>query len=174
MEDQNNPAEAAAQNNNQQQGQLRIQKIYIKDVSFETPNTPTIFMEPVKETPNVDMQISSQHSMPGENLYEVVLKVTATVKTDKKTAFLAEVHQAGLFTLTNFPPEQLAYLLGAYCPNALYPYARQLVSELVAQGGFPPLLLEPVNFDAIYAQQQAQRTQQQQAGQETATADTNA
>ncbi len=130
--------------------QFAIKKIYIKDVSFETPHSPAIFTEEWK--PDVNLNISSEASPIGEALYQVDLSVTATVKIGEKTAFLVEVQQAGVFGISGFPDQDLGHMLGSYCPNVLFPYARETVSDLVARGGFPQLLLAPVNFDALYAQ----------------------
>lgn len=168
-----NPNQAAGQANPEQaaqQGQLRINKLYVKDISVETPNSPSIFMTHVQSQPHVDFRINTGTSTIQENLHEVVLSVTVTVKMDNTIAFLVEVQQAGLFQISGFPQQQLHYLLGSYCPNLLFPFAREAVSDLVTRGGFPPLLLEPVNFDALYAQQMQRLREQQQAGGEQAPA----
>ncbi len=141
--------------------QVTVQKIYVKDISFETPNSPQIFFQPAQSQPNVSFQLSNQTSKPANNVYEVVLQVTVTVTVQDKTAFLAEVKQAGLFNIVGFAEEQLHYLLNSYCPNMLFPFVRETISDLVTRGGFPQLLLEPINFDAMYAQQvEAQKAQQ--------------
>src|ERR671918_559597 len=119
-------------------GQLAIQKIYAKDISFEAPNSPQVFLGEWK--PQVDVQ-------------EVVLTVTITVQSESKTSYLVEVQQAGIFSITGFPPQHLAAVLATLCPNILFPYAREAVSDLVTRGGFPQLLLAPVNFDTLYAQE---------------------
>jgi len=138
--------------------QFSIQKIYTKDMSFETPNTPKIFTE--KWEPSVDFNLASNVQTLENSLYEVSLTVTITVKSEDKTAYLVEVNQAGIFTLSGFNEEEMGPMLGSFCPNILFPYAREAVSDLVAKGGFPQLLLAPVNFDALYAQQ-LQYAQQQ-------------
>lgn len=130
--------------------QFEIQRIYTKDISFESPNTPHTFVEEWK--PEVSLNLETKSNRVQENLHEVVLSVTATVNTGKKTAFLIEVHQAGVFLISGFPNEQLHQMLGSFCPNILFPYAREVVSDLVVRGGFPQLILAPVNFDALYAQ----------------------
>lgn len=130
--------------------QFAIQKLYVKDVSFESPNAPHIFTE--KWEPKVDFQLNSSAHPLQEHLYEVGLTVTITVKLEEKTAYLIEVCQAGIFALVGFGEEELGPMLGIFCLNVLYPYAREAVSDLVVKGGFPPLLLAPVNFDALYAQ----------------------
>ena len=130
--------------------QFSIQKIYTKDMSFETPNSPKIFTE--KWEPSVDFNLVS-HVEPLEGpLYEVVLTVTITVKNEAKTAYLVEVNQAGIFSLSGFSDQEMGPMVGSFCPNILFPYAREAVSDIVAKGGFPQLLLAPVNFDALYAQ----------------------
>lgn len=143
------------------QPHFEIQRIYTKDVSFESPNSPQTFVEEWK--PEVSLNLESKSNRINEQLHEVVLSITATVTTDKKTAFLIEVHQSGVFLIDNFPSDQLHHMLGSFCPNILFPYAREVVSDLVVRGGFPQLLLAPVNFDALYAE----HMKQQAAGGET-------
>ncbi len=134
-----------------------IQRIYVKDLSFETPNTPQLFSEPWQ--PNVNIELNVATSKVNDNTYEVQLIITVTAKSGEKVAFLAEVHQAGVFIIQEFPDAQLHRMLGSYCPNLLFPYAREVVSDLVARGGFPQLYLAPVNFEAAY-EQQLQKQQQ--------------
>ncbi|MGB5396064.1 MAG: protein-export chaperone SecB [Gammaproteobacteria bacterium] len=136
--------------------QFAIQKIYLKDVSFESPNSPMVFTEG-EFKPEINVQINSGHTAIGTDTHEVVLSVTVTAKKDDKTAFLVEVKQAGVFAITGFPQENLAGMLGAFCPETLFPYAREAVSELVSKGGFPQLLLAPVNFNALYTQHMQQK-----------------
>jgi preprotein translocase subunit SecB len=138
--------------------QFSIQKIYTKDLSFETPSSPKIFTE--KWEPTVDLNLSSQIQALESSLFEVALTITITVKSIDTIAYLVEVSQAGIFTLSGFTEEEMGPMLGSFCPNILFPYAREAVSDLVAKGGFPQLLLAPVNFDALYAQQ-LQYAQQQ-------------
>ena len=130
---------------------FNIQKIYIKDVSFETPNSPEIFTLAWGE-PKVEFNLSSSAQQIQEGVFEVSLTVTVTVKIEQKTAYLVEIAQAGIFSASGFQNEEIGHLLGSYCPNLLFPYAREAVSDLVGKGGFPPMLLAPVNFDALYAQ----------------------
>jgi preprotein translocase subunit SecB len=130
--------------------QFHLQKIYIKDVSFETPNSPEVFMQ--EWTPEVELNLGSSAAQIQENTFEVSLKLTVTVKLEQKTAYLVEIAQAGIFAAAGFEENELGHLLGSYCPNILFPYAREAVSDLVIRGGFPPMLLAPVNFDALYAQ----------------------
>lgn len=139
---------------------FNIQRIYIKDASFETPNAPQIFKEEWKPEVNVDLHTKTTDIE--ENVYDVVLHLTVTVKMANKTAFLVEVHQAGIFTIKGFPKEQLSHALGSMCPNILYPYAREAISDLVTRGGFPQLLLAPVNFDALYLQHLEQQKKQKE------------
>lgn len=130
--------------------QFAIQKLYVKDVSFESPNAPAVFTEEWK--PAVDINLTSNAGKAPQNLYEVSITVTVTVKNNDKTAYLVEATQVGVFGVTGFPDPEMGPLLGSYCPTVLFPYLREIVSELVSKGGFPPLLLNPVNFDALYAQ----------------------
>lgn len=128
-----------------------IQKIYVKDVSFESPGTPKSFS--FKEwQPKIDLNLNNKHSEVGEDMYEAVLSITATITHEEQTAFLVEVHQAGLFAIAGFNDQDKKYLLGSQCMNILLPYARETISDLTTRGGFPPLILAPVNFDALYQQ----------------------
>lgn len=130
--------------------QFEIQRIYTKDLSYEAPNTPHTFVDDWK--PEVQLNLETKSNRVQENMHEVVLSVTATVTSNKKSAFLIEVHQAGIFMISGVPSEQLRQMLGSFCPNILFPYAREVISDVVVRGGFPQLLLAPVNFDALYAQ----------------------
>ncbi len=139
------------QPNNAESEKFVIQNVYIKDVSFETPNSPQIFME--KWKPKLELEISNDIKQLNDELFEIVLNITSTVKIEEKTAFLVEIHQAGLFAIKGFPNDRMSYMLNAYCPNVLFPFARENVANLVIKGGFQPLWLSPINFDALYAQQ---------------------
>ena len=130
--------------------QFAIQKLFVKDISYEAPSVPVIFT--TKWEPSVDINLNSTASKAPEDLYEVAVTVTVTVKNDDKTAYLVEATQVGLFGIKGFPGAEMGPLLGSYCPSVLFPYLREVVSELVTKGGFPPMLLNPVNFDALYAQ----------------------
>jgi len=144
--------------------QFAIQKIYLKDVSFESPNSPQAFTDGEWQ-PQINVQINSSNQAIADNTYEVVLDITITAKHEEKTAFLAEVKQAGIFTIAGFPQENIGGMVGAYCPETLFPFAREALSELVSKGGFPQLLLAPVNFNALYTQQmQQQSTAQSEEG----------
>ncbi len=148
----------AEETQTQPAGQFAIQKIYVKDVSFETPNSPTIFTE-TKWEPEVNVQLNSRAAPMVDDMHEVVLSVTITTKQGDKVAYLIEVQQAGIFRAEGFDQSQLNHLLGSYCPGILFPYVREAISDMVARGGFPQLLLAPVNFDALYNQ----HIEQQQA-----------
>ena len=145
------------------QAQLNLQKVYTKDVSFEVPNSPKVFQ--LQGQPGVELNLSQRVNTLGTDVYEVVLSVTVTCKIEDNTAYLAEVHQAGIFGITNFDDVSRHGVLGTYCPNVLFPYVRQIVSDLVQGGGFPPLFLQPINFDAIYAEQQRRRAEASADGQ---------
>ena len=155
MADENNSNDQAGAQN--QGGQLAIQKIYVKDLSFEAPNTPSVFTTQLN--PTVDINFSTETTDLGENQHEVNLSVTVTVKQDDKAVYLVEVKQAGIFTITGFPSEHMPGILATACPNILFPYAREVISDVVTKGGFPQLLLSPVNFDMLYAQELQRRQQ---------------
>ncbi|HWT14496.1 MAG TPA: protein-export chaperone SecB [Patescibacteria group bacterium] len=143
----------------QQMAQIAIQKIYVKDASFEAPNAPMIFQD--SGQPNIQLNLNQKVQTIGDNVYEVVLTVTLTCKISDKTAYLAEVQQAGIFSLIGFDQATLHGMLGTFAPNTLFPYARQAISALVLDGGFPPFVLQPVNFDQIYADTMRRRAQEQ-------------
>lgn len=143
------------------QGRFGIQKVYIKDLSFETPHSPQIFQEEWK--PSVNLDLSSTASPVMDNIYEVVLSVTVTVSFEDKTVYLAEVEQAGIFQIQDLPKEVLGRVLATVCPNILFPFAREVVADLAMRGGFPQLLIAPMNFEALYAQHQQQAAAEAQA-----------
>ena len=147
--------EAQSANQSDNSGKAIIpQKVYLKDVSLETPSSPGIFTR--EWQPNLSIEIDNQTSSVAEDTYETVLTVTATVKVGEATAFLAEVHQAGIFTITGFEPERLQRLHNVVCLRLLYPYASAALSDLVTRGGFPQLVLAPMNFEALYEKRQQQ------------------
>ncbi len=146
--------------------ELAIQKIYLKDASFEAPNTPDIFRSEWK--PDVNIQLGNTAKILGDDLHEVVLSITVTCKIGEDTAYLVEVQQAGIFTIKGIEESQLGPVVGSFCPNILFPYAREAISDIVTKAGFPQLLLSPVNFDALYQQHVAQQ-QQQPAGEAATT-----
>ena len=139
-----------------------VEKIYVKDVSFEVPGAPAIFTENVQ--PELQLNLNQRVQRLGENAFEVVLGVTLTCKAGDKTAYVAEVQQAGIFGLMGLEAQAVDVLLGTQCPNILFPYVRQLVSDLVQAGGFPPFFLQPINFEALYAESLRQRAAQGDAG----------
>ena len=137
-----------------QQPAFGIEKIYVKDLSLEIPGAPQIFIQ--RESPQVSIELTNAASKLEEGVYEVVITVTVTSKLQDKTVFLVEVAQAGIFQIRNVPQENIEMILGVTCPNILFPYAREAVSDLVTRGGFPPVLLNPINFEALYTQQKQQ------------------
>ena len=144
-----------------QGGQFGLERLFVKDLSFEVPSSK-VFLGEWK--PEMDVQLNTETTRLDDTHYEVSVTVTVTAKNDNATAFVAEVKQAGIFLITGVPEAQLTQLVGAYCPNILFPYVREAISDLVNRGSFPQLLLAPVNFDALFAQAQQQRAQQ--AGQQ--------
>jgi preprotein translocase subunit SecB len=152
MSEQNNPA-------------FSIEKLYVKDLSIEVPNAPEIYLE--REAPNVGIQLQTNARSIDAGVFEVALTVTVTAKIEEKTVFLVEVGQAGIFRISNVPEDNLEPLLSIACPNILFPYAREIVSDAVTRAGFAPVILQPVNFEAMYMA----RLEQEQAAQAGAPAD---
>jgi len=146
-EEQNQDAAAQEQ---QPQAQFQLQKLYVKDVSFELPNAPQIFQEDGQV--EIKMNLAQKVDNLAENVQEVVLTVTVTASLGEKTAYLAEVQQAGIFTIAGLNEQATHAALNTLCPHTLFPYARRVITDMVADGGFPPLVLQPINFDQIYAQ----------------------
>jgi preprotein translocase subunit SecB len=138
----------------QQQPVFAIEKIYVKDLSLEIPNAPSIFLE--RETPEINLQLGTKSQGIGEELYEVLLTVTVTAKIKDKIMFLVEAQQAGIFRIRHIPDEEIDPVLGIGCPNILFPYMREVVSDIVTRAGFPPVILNPVNFEALYNQKRAE------------------
>jgi preprotein translocase subunit SecB len=134
----------------EQQPVFSIEKIYVKDLSIELPNAPQCFLE--RESAQIAVQMGSSGTAVGEGTFEVILTVTITAKIGEKTQFLVEVAQAGIFLIQNVPQEDIEPIVAVACPNILFPYAREAVSDAVVRAGFPPVLLAPVNFEAIYRQ----------------------
>lgn len=155
-----------AENTSADEKQFAIQKLYTKDISFETPNSPKVFT--LKWEPSLDLNLGTQVQTLEDNLYEVSLTITVTVKLGETTAYLVEINQAGIFTIAGFSEQEMGPMLGSFCPNILFPYAREVISDLVNKGGFPQLILAPVNFDALYMQH-VQQSQQNQANSDTKT-----
>ena len=152
-----------AETNTAGEKQFAIQKIYTKDISFETPNAPKVFT--LKWEPALDLNLGTNVEKLEDSVYEVCLTITVTVKIGETVAYLIETKQAGIFSIAGFTDQEMGPMLGSFCPNILFPYAREVISELVSKGGFPQLILAPVNFDALYAQ----HLQQSQQAPESAT-----
>jgi preprotein translocase subunit SecB len=140
---------------------FQIEKIYVKDLSLEIPNAPQVFLQ--NDQPQLEVQINSEAAQFAEGMFEVKVSVTVTARAGERTIFLAEAVQAGIFAVRNVPQADLEPLLGIGCPNILYPYVRETLSDLITRGGFPPVLLAPVSFESLYAQ----RAQQQSGGPES-------
>ena len=143
----------------QNQPSFQIEKIYAKDISLEIPNAPQVFVQQAQ--PQLEVQIHTQGGAFAEGYYEVSVSATVTAKAGERTVFLAEAVQAGIFSVRNVAAQELDPLLGIGCPTILFPYLRETISDLITRGGFPPVLLAPVSFEALYVQ----RRQQQGAAQ---------
>ncbi|EMP55230.1 protein-export chaperone SecB [Marinobacter koreensis] len=154
----------AAGNDNQNQPQFALQRIYVKDLSFESPNSPLVFQE--QWQPQVNLDLNTSHEKVSDNQYEVVLSLTVTTKIGDKVAYIVEIQQAGVFLVHGIEGPQLGQMLGAYCPTILFPYARESIDNVVNKGSFPALMLAPVNFDAIYAQALQRKQQEAEGGAE--------
>lgn len=148
---------SAAQEQAQQPG-FSIEKIYVKDASLEIPHAPQIFTD--RTQPQVSIELGNFAQQIEENIFEVAIKVTVTSKIADKTVFLVEVTQAGIFQISNVPAENIELIVGITCPNILFPYARESVSDLIVRAGFQPVLLNPINFEALFAQQKQQQSEQ--------------
>ncbi|MBA3696062.1 MAG: protein-export chaperone SecB [Methylotenera sp.] len=151
----NNAAPANA--DQQVQPGFSIEKIYLKDASLEIPNAPQIFTD--RTQPQVGVELGNFAQLLEEGVFEVTIKVTVTSKIEEKTVFLVEVTQAGIFQIRNVPEENMEMIAGITCPNILFPYAREAVSDLVIRAGFQPVLLNPINFEALFAQQKQQQAE---------------
>jgi preprotein translocase subunit SecB len=141
----------------QAQPGFSIEKIYVKDASLEIPNAPQIFTD--RTQPQVNIELGNSAHTLEDGVFEVAIKVTVTSKIADKTVFLVEVTQAGIFQIRNVPEENLEMIVGITCPNILFPYAREAVSDLVVRAGFQPVLLNPINFEALFAQQKQQQAE---------------
>jgi len=146
------------ENEQQNESQFVVHRIYTKDLSYEAPHAPDIFRQ--EWQPKHELNLNTEVNELDDDIFEVVLAVTTTTKLADRTAMIVEVELAGLFGIQGLPDEELAHLLGAYCPNLLFPYAREVVSDLVTKGSFPQLVLQPVNFEALFAQHQKQMAEQ--------------
>ena len=158
----------AEANNNDAGKQIGISKIYVKDFSFESPKAPDVFRSG-EWSPHTDLNLRSSHkAVEGEDaLHEVVLTITVEAKQDDQTMFLAEVQQAGLFQIDGYDQEEFSAIVGSFCPNILFPYAREAIASTVQRGGFPEFVLQPINFDALYMQSRQQAAAQQPEAPET-------
>ena len=152
----------AEQPSQKQEAQFMIQRVYVKDSSYEAPGVPGVFQH--KWEPELTLDINTAHTLLDTNIYEVVLTLTATVKNQNTVAFLSEIKQAGIFTIQGDPDQQLDHILGSFCPNILFPYAREAITSQVIRGSFPQLVLAPINFDALFMQ----RLEEKQKTTETA------
>lgn len=150
-------AEVAA-SEEKNQPEFSVQRIYVKDASFEAPNTPAAFTKAWE--PHTNMDLNARTTKLNDEHFEVVLTITVTVKNAEETAFLIEVQQAGLFRITGLEGQQLQHALGAFCPTMLFPYARENVDSLAVKGGFHALMLAPVNFDSLFAEQMKQQQEE--------------
>lgn len=146
--------EAAAQN----EKRISVAKVYIKDFSFESPMAPGVFSAN-EWAPKTNLNLRSSQGEVQDNLYEVVLTLTIDAKEGEKTVFLVELHQAGLFELHGYDEAERGAITGSYCPSILFPYAREAIASIIQKGGFPEFVLQPINFDALYAQSQQQAAQ---------------
>lgn len=159
-EEQQGQAQAASEQE-QNQPVFGIEKIYVKDLSLEIPNAPHVFLQ--RETPQVGIELHHSAQALDEGVFEAVVTVTVTSKLEDKTVFLVEVAQAGIFQIRNIPEEGLEVVLGVTCPNILFPYLRETVSDMVTRAGFPPVLLNPINFEALFAQRKQQAAESETA-----------
>lgn len=147
--------DSATDTNTETSASLNIEKLYVKDSSFESPNAPKVFG--TEQAPQVGVQLGISHAPinPGQGLYEVTLSVTATAKSGETSLFLAEVQQSGIFRIGGVPDAQMSLVLEIGCPNVLLPFVREAINDLVTRGGFPPLLINPINFESLFQQKLA-------------------
>ncbi|MFW9606262.1 MAG: protein-export chaperone SecB [Pseudomonas sp.] len=137
------------------QPQFALQRVYVRDLSFEAPKAPEVFRQ--EWNPAVSLDLNTRQKALGDDFYEIVLTISATVRNGEEVAFIAEVQQAGIFVARGLEAAALSHTLGAFCPSLLFPYAREAIDSLIVRGSFPALMLAPVNFDALYAQQVAKQ-----------------
>jgi len=149
------------------QPQFALQRIYVKDISFESPNAPDVFQAAWK--PQINMDLNTASNKVSDTQFEVTISLSITAKVDEKVAFIVEVQQAGIFHISGIEGAQLAQTLGAFCPNVLFPYAREAVDSMVNKGSFPSLMLAPVNFDAIYAEAMKRKQEEAQTAEGAST-----
>lgn len=153
-----NTAEANGNGADSAQYHFALQRIYVKDLSFEVPSAPEVFGRQDVD-PEIQLNLKNSQKALGDDNYEVILNISVHAKMDQTTVFLIELDQAGIFVIKGYPDEELKKLMGTYCPATLFPYAREIIASTVAKGGFPPLTLQPINFDALYAQAAQEATQ---------------
>ena len=150
-------SETAASQQASQQPMFNIEKLYVKDLSLEIPHAPGIFLE--REQPNIELQLHTESASIENGVYEVSVTVTVTAKLPERVMFLIEAKQAGIFQLHNLPQAEMETVLGVVCPNIIYPYLREVVSDVAVRAGFAPVLLNPINFEALYQQQKQQQVE---------------
>ena len=159
----------AAATQEEQQAQFQLQKLYVKDVSFEVPNAPQVFQE--EGQVEIKMNLAQKVEDLAEGVHEVLLTVTVTANLGEKVAYLAEVQQAGIFSIAGLNEQAKHAALNTLCPHTLFPYARRSITDLVADGGFPPLVLQPINFDQIYSQRMQEAQTQAQTSEKAQSAE---
>lgn len=152
----------ADENQNDNEKRISINKVYLKDFSFESPQAPSVFRGS-EWKPQTNLNLRSEHNDLEENLHEVVLTLTVDAKDGDSTLFLVEIQQAGIFEVAGYEQEELSAIVGSFCPNILFPYARESIASIIQKGGFPEFVLQPINFDALYMQSRAQAAQTQVA-----------
>ncbi len=165
-ENETTPENPEANSEQQAQAGFALQRIYVKDISFESPNSPVVFQK--NWQPEIKMDLNTKNGKVGEGVYEVVVAVTLTATVEGMTAYIVEVQQAGIFQVQGMEGAQLGQALGAFCPNLLFPYLRESIDTVLVKGSFPAMMLAPVNFDAIFAQAMMQKQKEAQAAAEQA------
>ena len=155
----------ADENKDEIEKRISINKVYLKDFSFESPQAPAVFRSG-EWKPQTNLNLRSNHNDIEEGLHEVVLTLTVDAKDDDTTLFLVEIQQAGIFEVAGYEQEELSAIVGSFCPNILFPYAREAIASIIQKGGFPEFVLQPINFDALYMQSRQQAAQQEAEGTE--------
>jgi len=155
----------ADENKDEIEKRISINKVYLKDFSFESPQAPAVFRSG-EWKPQTNLNLRSNHNDIEEGLHEVVLTLTVDAKDEDTTLFLVEIQQAGIFEVAGYEQEELSAIVGSFCPNILFPYAREAIASIIQKGGFPEFVLQPINFDALYMQSRQQAAQQEAEGTE--------
>jgi preprotein translocase subunit SecB len=155
----------AEENKDEEEKRISINKVYLKDFSFESPQAPAVFRSGDWK-PQTNLNLRSNHSDMEDGMHEVVLTLTVDAKDDDTTLFLVEIQQAGIFEIAGYESEELSAIVGSFCPNILFPYAREAIASIIQKGGFPEFVLQPINFDALYMQSRQQAAQQEAEGTE--------